>query len=517
VSDIIDFSEYVANGRNKRGQQGGTKQAVSTAGTPAPITLSDGERPDIVAGTPVHYIYPGTDTTEELELVTTADNHARLTIRAPKQAVAKAVEEARSTIARSAGVDERDIRMMDQLKSQLGEDNYSILITSIAQHALYSQALERTGVLPFLPEKYLTDDPVDPQSSYVCEVEMLLHPKVELSSYDPVEVEFPEKAKVTSADVTEFLDGLSRQFSTFEPDLSRDITQDGDIVLISVSTKSDLPGYRPVRDATKQYQIGSAAMGEEFDRGITGMKVGETRDISLSLPSGVTEDGQASYSLFNITVRLLEIDRAVPARIDDAWVMSNYPQAKTLLGFRQEVRRLLEKQADEEFNEKMMGLTAHEFSKRLVWDIPQEYADAARDEFMSSFSQELALHGLTIEDYAASPDFDEKQFAQEVERDSIDHLREALALDALADHRNIEVSDKNAAEQLLQGSLPAEGLQGGAQGSTPSESNDALHEISRELEGGNSAAIRQLARRRLANEWLVKTAKDSSGPHLQLV
>jgi trigger factor len=504
VSEIIDFSSFVSGKGAGTGGAGAGGQGAGASGligvTPTASGAADAAG-GVAPGTASSRSFPAQDGLPAVDLTTTADYHAHLVIHADRSQVAKAVEQADVIVARSVGVDIRDLGMMEELKGQLGADNYDALVTTVVQRTLYAEAVERTGIEPFLPETMLNDDPVDPKSDYTLRVDVLLHPKVELSSYDPVEVEFPKKADVTSADVSDFIDRLSQQLATAQPDPSRTEAQQGDDVLLSITMTSDVPGVQELHNQRETYRMGSGALGDDFDRNVAGMKVGETREFSMSLPTGAPDSSGGSFAVVKMKVRLVEVDRLVPATINDAWVMENAPQAKTLLGFRQMIRTTLEREHEAAFHDDMLDVTAAELAKRLRWDVPLDFIEASRREFMDRFVRELALSGVTLEQYKASPDFDQQAFDAEIEKQSIEHLREALSLDALADHRNIQVSDAEAAKVLSAGA------------------DDRMQQLlsAQRGQGGDAEAIRQLARRRMANEWLVKTAKDSSGPHLQLV
>ncbi len=484
MAEILDFSK-ASQARQATGGAG--------AGAPEQKAPQPGQTADLS--------YPPRQGTVAVELHTTPDLHAHLDITAPASLVRMAMDLGRTSLARAMGVDVRDLAAMQRVEQTLGADAYDVYITSFTQRQLYESAVRRTGLVPFLTPEYLTDDMPAPDADYSFSVDALMHPRIGLTSYDPVSVEFPKEEQISSADVTAYLKDLSEQLATFEPDPARKSAQVGDRVLLRIKVAqngTDIPGGTQDQ---MPYEVGCGMLPQEVDEGLEQMGVGDCRTFSVSLPTGVDADGTPQFFMTELTVTLLEVDRRVPARIDDGWVARNMPQAGTLLGFRSQVRQALEREAKARRQAQLAEMTSLEAAKRLDGDIPQDFIDRSRAEALERTEIDLQRQGASLDDYLQQTGTSREDFEIQVGRQADDDLRRALALDAVADHLDIKVTDAEASAIL-------------GQASSDREQEFALKTL---RETGQLEQIRTLARRIKANQWLVDNAKDSSGPHLQLL
>lgn len=477
MGDIIDFSQGMASLRRDKTADAGA----------------------LVYGVEAHVSLPVAPGRPAVELDLAEDGAAHFVVAAAAADLPDALADARKTLARNFGMDARDDAQMRQLKAQLGEQGWEAFFPMYLQQRFFKQACELTGFTPYLQPSVSKPKMPEEGKDFVFTADALIAPQVELSSYDPVEVAFPKKADVTSQDVTAYVDAMAERFATFEPDLTRDVVADGGHLVLTLQVSAgDTPDSGPQRI---QYEMGMGMMPEEFDRNLVGAKVGEARSFSMSLPVPGGEGGQGtSFEVLNVKVTVNEIDRKVPAVINDTWVMKNAPEAATLLGLRAQVREVLEAQADEEWRSQMTILCSDELGTRIKEMPGEPYVQHMRDVLLSNFVLDMQRQGMDARAYMSSPDFDHEAFDREMNAQAEKTLRSDLALDALAAHLGIEVDDDDV-RQIVARTAPGH----------EAETMRAMKE------SGEIDQIRAEARRIRASDWLVTNAKDNSGPHLQLL
>ena len=499
MGDIIDFSQGMADLRREKAEPAGAAKSGS-----------------LVFGQAAHVSLSAHDVGLAVELDLEPDGQAHFVVAAPADALPAAKEEGRKTLARNFGVDPRDDAQMRQLKSQLGDEGYEAFFPMYLQQRFFKQACSLAGFTPYLQPSVSRPSMPEEGKDFVFTADALIRPTVELSSYDPVEVEFPEKRSVDTKDVTAYLDIMADRFATYEPDLTRVTVEDGDHLVITLQLNAEdsaAAGLASDQPQRLNYEMGGGMMPEEFDRTLVGAKVGETRSFSLSIPvpAGDPAPSEASdaaapgsdglaYEVLGGKVTVNEIDRKVPAVINDAWVMKNAPEAATLLGLRAQVREVLEAQADDEWRTKMMELCSEELGKRIKTLPGAPYVQHMSDVLLSNFVLDMQRQGMDARAYMSQPGFDHEALAKEMAAQAEKTLRHDLALDALADHLNIEVGDDDV-RQIIGRMAPGREA-----------------EMMRQMgESGEIDQIRADARRIRASDWLVDHAKDASGPHLQLL
>lgn len=443
------------------------------------------ESPAPAAGQETELSYDPKEGSVAVTLVTDATGMAHFTVVAPAADVDGVVSSARAALAASFGVRPDDAQGLDAIRQHMGEASFDAFLTTFVQQHFFSKALLRTGIMPFLDPDFLSFDPPAAGQDYTFKVDTLLRPSYELTSYDPVKVDLPEKTEVTSKDVTAYLDRMSEELATWEEDSSRDEVVEGDHVTLNLESSVD---GKPVYELTGRhipFVVGAGVLGEEFDRNIIGCKPRERREFSMSMPAE-NPDGTMGFQVVQVKMQLDAIQKKVPARIDDAWVIKNMPEAQTLLGLRSRIRTSLEREADAVYREQVMALTAEKLAERLMGEPDERYVEKMRDELVSQFIEGLARQGIDYEQYLSQPGFDRQAWEDEMSKAASMSLRRGLALDSLADHLDINIDEGDIAKVVSQ--------------MAPGREEEALQGL---VESGQMPRMCEVALRLRANEWLV--------------
>lgn len=418
------------------------------------------------------------------KLATDSTGMAHFTVTAPADAVAEAIEQAQQGLAATFGAP-ADPETLAVIREQMGQEAYDSFITTFVQRHFFAQALLRTGVLPFLEPDHLSHDVPQAGVDYTYDMQCLLRPNYELSSYDPVRVKLPEKQQVSSKDVSAYLDNMSKELATWENDPAASAVERGAHVSLNLDSELDGRPFPQLCGRHIAYLVGSCQLGDEFDAQLEGMAPRERKEFSLSLPIP-SQDGSVNFQVVQVKVQIDEIHRSVPAKIDDAWVAQNLPEAQTLLGLRNKVRSLLEREAEAAYRSELMQLTAAELAGRLQGEPDERYIAKMRDELLAETVQRLQMQGLTLDDVFAQPGFDRDAWQAELTQQASDALRRGLALDSLADHLDIQLDEKDIAAVVTQ--------------MAPGHEQEAYQSL---LNSGQMPKMCEMALRMRANEWLV--------------
>lgn len=137
-----------------------------------------------------------------------ADGTATLTVTAPADEVERSVSAAQAAIVRSHGGDPRDAQAFEQARARMGIMAFANAVNRLVRQRLFSLAVMLTGILPFFAPRYLEGAAPRPGEPYTFEVEVLLRPASELSTYEPARVSLPATAPVTEDDVEQALGAM---------------------------------------------------------------------------------------------------------------------------------------------------------------------------------------------------------------------------------------------------------------------------------------------------------------------
>jgi trigger factor len=428
-----------------------------------------------------------------VRLMTEADGTVHFMVTAPGDQIADAVASARSALVASFGADPSDLRAYDLVCSTVGEVTCNAFVTTFVQQHFFNLAMQRTGIMPFLEPELLTDDVPVAGQDYTFRVDALVRPYIELESYDPVKIELPQKAEVTSKDVTAYLDNMADQLATWENDPARDMVADGDHVTLNLDATCDSRPFEPLCGRHVPYVVGTGALGADFDRNVlVGMAPRERRETSVSLPA-TDAQGAATFQLVAVKVQVDEIQRKVPAKIDDLWVQQNMPEAQTLLGLRTRVRSVLEREADLSWRDEIMARCTDVLAERLVDEPGEVYVEKMRDELVSQFIAELQRQGVDYQAYLSQPGFDRDAWERSMTEEAEASLRRGIALDSLADHLDLQVTEEDVARVVA--------------GMAPGQEEAALRSM---LDSGQMPKLCEAALRLKASEWLADQATGAS-------
>ena len=115
-----------------------------------------------------------------------------------------------------------------------------------------------------------------------------------------------------------------------------------------------------------------------------------------------------------------------------------------------------------------------------------------RDELMAQFAEDLQRRGIDYQRYVTQPGFDAEAWNRQMTEDARATLHRALALDALADHLDIDLEEKDIAKVVAQ--------------MAPGHEQEAFQSL---LDSGQMPKMCEVALRTRANEWLVDHAKGA--------
>lgn len=456
-------------------------------------------------------------------------------VQVPAAAVDAAIEAATLDLLRQLGVDVRDDASVASLKNRVGEDRLQTAAVQVAHVELMRAATEALGFVPFATPTVEDGGPLMQGEDLSFTLKALVEPQVSLSSYEPVRFDFPDKPAVGSADVSAYLDNMAQELATLQPVLTRMQPQDGDIVTLQLKPL-DLPegvDSAAAQPQTINYELGSAQLGADFDQQLAGMRVGAHKDIELEAVIAGAEAGDPATSRVKTQVSLLQIAELKPAVINDAWVMSNMPQAQTLLGLRQDITRVLEQEQQAQYRVQLLELAKRELAARVQGSVDEIYFQEKYQQIRDAYAQGLAAQGIALQDdFAATEPGQEGPLITDIKNLARQEVLSDLALDALARHLGITADDQRVKQLLdsalrprssrslgaaadvqdLQGSSAApSGLLGvGAAGAAPGAGAGAASGSQ------SSPAMQAYAIRAVAGEWLVDHAQDSK-PHLELL
>jgi trigger factor len=281
---------------------------------------------------------------------------------------------------------------------------------------------------------------------------------VQLGDYKGITVEITRR-EITDEDVE---DSLNSAYSAnpLMTEVTDRAIQNGDTANIDFEGK-----YADTKEAfeggTSQgydLKIGSGSFIPGFEDGLVGVGLGETVDLNLTFPEDYgSADLAGKDVIFTVKVNSIKVAAEEPT---DEWVAGlGLDDAKTLDEFRTHLRKELEQDAQEEYDQQLKNTAVEQVvGNATVDEIPEElinrYYIMVRKSVESYVQQMQMIYGaqLTIDDYIQNI-----MQSNGISGTSEDYLRDianqqakrCMVLQAIADKEVIEISQETI-DQYIQ-------------------------------------------------------------------
>ena len=337
--------------------------------------------------------------------------------------------------------------------------------------------LNELDIVPLKEGDYKELDLVKDHEDYTYTVTFSLRQSVELNSYEPVEIELPP-AEVTEGEIDAQIEMLMGYHATFE-EVDRPVQND-DYVTAAVK---DIKGATRFAGENRMFVVGSENFPTEVNEGLVGMKKDESKEISWTLMGEDAEEITIEVTINNVKERKLP-------ELTDEFVKENFG-FDTIAAMRDGVKEELE--GDK--TSKLPGLKENRavaaLSERLELEkVDEDYEQSVFSELGQTFLQNLSSRGMTLDVWLQASGLTSEAFIADLHRQANDVARESLALDALARHLEIEVSDEDVDKEFVDAGV-----------------EDVEASKAQFVADGRMPAVRDSIRRSKAVDWLVENAK----------
>lgn len=337
--------------------------------------------------------------------------------------------------------------------------------------------LNELDIVPLKEGDYKELDLAKDHEDYTYTVTFSLRQSVELNSYEPVEIEMPP-AEVTEGEIDAQIEMLMGYHATFE-EADRSVQND-DYVTASVK---DVKGATRFAGENRMFVVGSENFPTEVNEGLVGMKKDESKEISWTPMGDNAEEVTIEVTINNVKERKLP-------ELTDEFVKENFG-FDTIAAMRDGVKEELE--GDK--TSKLPGLKENRavaaLSERLELEkVDEDYEQSVFSELGQTFLQNLSSRGMTLDVWLQASGLTSEAFIADLHRQANDVARESLALDALARHLEIEVSDEDVDKEFVDAGV-----------------EDVEASKAQFVADGRMPAVRDSIRRSKAVDWLVENAK----------
>jgi len=318
---------------------------------------------------------------------------------------------------------------MPVLISRIGKDR--IYSEAVESHigGWYRAALAGSRIRPASAPEYdyeLPDTSDDP-FSFTATVDV--QPKVEVADWTTLEVG-AQDAEVPVELVDQELELLRDAVAELAPVEGRP-AQDGDVVVVDLVTDTG----EARRDVV--VELGAGRIVEELERGLVGMSPGEEKELTFEVgDDGATQTVQAT---------LKEVKEKVLPPLGDE-LAKRASEFDTLAELRADIESRLREQLDEEVETEFRAAAVDALVEASHIEPAEGLVNARANGLLQSLVQSLERRGVSVEAYLAVSNQTPEQVQERVQAEARQSLARELALEAVADKLELQVTDDELRE-----------------------------------------------------------------------
>jgi trigger factor len=355
----------------------------------------------------------------------------------------------------------------------------------------YSQAVRDHDVdVIAAPEIEITGGQDDGPVVFDAVVEV--RPHVDVAGYGGLRVELP-RPEATDEEIDAQIERLRDQFAELN-DVSRPAI-DKDHVSMSIAGTRDgepLPGLQA---DDYLYEVGAGTIASELDDNLRGAKVGDI----LSFDAQPQDPDEAPVQ-FRVIVK--DIKQKVLPAVTDEWA-NDVSEFDTVEELRSDLSERIGGVRKMQAQMALRDKAVLSLIDLVEDDAPAPLVNSEVQQRLQDLSMRLSAQGISAEDYLAGTGKTAESLVHELEELAVQAVKADLALRALADAEDIEVTEEDLDAEIA---------------NLADRVGQKPDRVRRELERAEQVqAVRSDIRKRKALEWLVEHVElvDESGQPIE--
>ncbi len=299
--------------------------------------------------------------------------------------------------------------------------------------------LEGRGLRPLAPPK-VEDVKLDEGQPMTFKAVFETLPLIEVPDWKGLEARV-KRPEVSEPDVDQEIDRLREQAARFDPVPEDRPTQAGDHVLVDLAWKPLEAGGKGEHDEGALIEIGNANNHEAMNKGLAGLRVGETKDIDVHW--GADAAPAIANKTVRYTVTLKGIKNKVVPAADDEFA-KDLGEFETLAQLREKVRSQLAAAEERRVDRETKAALVEALAARSGFEVPEALIERHMSARTENLARGLAYRGID----PRKVDVDWGEYRESTRDDSVRAARADILLEEIARREGIEVMEAEVDAEL---------------------------------------------------------------------
>jgi trigger factor len=364
------------------------------------------------------------------------DSKVRLEVEVPEADVRHAIEHAASDLAQSMRIPgfRKGKVPLQVVAARVGRD--ALWAEAVRSHidGWFWDAAQTSGVRPVAgPEVDWSDSPKQGET-FRFTATVPVAPKPKLVDWTALEIPAAEP-EVPSELVDDELERLRESVAELVPVSGRPV-REGDTLVVDLVAKEE--GKEPAEHRDYIAELGSGRLADELEEAVPGMREGESKTVPLELGDGAKG---------TVELTLKEIKEKVLPPLDDS-LAKGASEFETLGDLRADIESRLREQLAAELDAHFRENAVDALVDASTFDGIGPLVDRRARALLTGFLQTLQERGIKPETYLTTTGQTPESLQEGMRAQAERAVKRELALESVADEREIAVSDEEV-EQLI--------------------------------------------------------------------
>ena len=267
-----------------------------------------------------------------------------------------------------------------------------------------------------------------------------IKPEIKLVKYKGIKAK-KEIVEVKKEDAEKSLDYLRQrlaQFSTVEGRAAKT----GDFVMIDFTGTVNGVADKNLTASDYVVELGTNKVLTELDAGITGMNIGDKKDINVEYKADfVNKDLAGKKAIYSVTIKSLR-EKKLPELNDD--FAKDVGEFKTLEELKKNIEDGLKKELEQKEKARLVNVIVEEMVKSLDFPAPQSLIDREAAHLIEEFETRMKQQNVSYEVLGKKKEDVEKEY-KEI---AVKRVKGFLVLEKVAELEKISVSEDDIDKEI---------------------------------------------------------------------
>lgn len=327
----------------------------------------------------------------------------KLRVEVPEEKIASEVKNRLQSLSRTTRIQgfRPGKAPLKVVEKRYGDKVRKEVVGEVVQSSFY-EALNKEKLRPASrPEIDPLDDNLGQGVVYTATFEV--YPEFTPAPVPDLEIERPV-CEVTDADVDKMIEVIRKQQSTLKA--VKRAAKKGDVLKIDFHGTIEGEAFDGGEGKDFRIELGSGRFLAGFEEGLIGAKTGQDLTLDLTFPEDYHHEKLAGKPVkFAVTVK--EVNEPVLPELDDALFANMGVKEGGLEAFRAEVRRNMEREADQAVLERSKNNVMDALNAANTIELPQALVRNEAENMRNQLRNNLQMQGIDVDRYMPGDEQDE--------------------------------------------------------------------------------------------------------------